>query len=306
MPNSEYDLIIVGGGPAGLTSGLYASRAKLKTLMIEKLSAGGQLLVTNIIENYPGFESITGAELSERMEKQAKEWGLEIVQDAVSSVELSGNDKIVKTVKGQYKAKAIIVATGAEPRKLGVPGEKEFWGRGVSYCALCDGAFYRNKTVVVVGGGDSALEEGLYLTRLVNKIHLVHRRDALRASKILQDRALENKKFEFIWNSVVTKIEGEKTVKSVLIKNVKDNSEKPVACDGIFVYIGMIPNTGFLKGVVKLDEAGYVITDVDAKTSAPGIYAAGDVCIKKVRQITTAVSDATIAAVEAGKYIEEL
>jgi len=303
-----YDVIIIGGGPAGLTAGLYTSRARLKTLLIEKAFTGGQVMTTEWIENYPGFEDgISGAELSQKMEKQATKFGLEIIQGSVVSVSL--NDKIKEITledNKQYKAKSIILATGSNPRPLRIEGEDAYRGRGVSYCATCDGAFFRNEKLVVIGGGDSAVEEGIFLTKFADTVYIVHRRDQLRAAKVVQERAFANPKMKFIWNTVPEKIEGnDKGVMSIQLKNVKTGEQSSLEVAGIFIYVGYNPNTNFLKGLVNLNESNYIITDDNMSCSTPGIFAAGDVRAKPLKQIATAVGDGAIAGVSAEKYLEE-
>lgn len=309
MGNEEtklYDVIIVGGGPAGLTAGLYTSRARLKTLLIESGVFGGQMATTDLVENYPGFpDGISGSELGRLMEEQAKRFGLETVQDEVIEIGLEGNTKKVSTHEGFFSARALILCTGTEYKKLGVPGEEEFRGRGVSYCATCDGAFFQDSRVIVVGGGDSALTEAIFLTKFVKELYIVHRRDALRATKIYQERAEANPKIKFIWNSVVQSINGDSIVRSVTIKNVKTGESREVEADGVFLFIGLAPRTQFLKGLVSLDENGYILTNENCETSMRGIFAAGDCRKKLLRQISTSVGDGATAAFAAEKYLEE-
>lgn len=303
-----YDVIIIGGGPAGLTAGLYTSRARLKSLLIEKGFPGGQVMTTEWVENYPGFEDgVSGAELAQKMEKQAVKFGLEIVQGSVINISLDNNiKKIVLEDEKQYEAKAVIVATGSNPRPLKIEGEDEFRGRGVSYCATCDGAFFKDSKLAVIGGGDSAVEEGLFLTRFAETVYIVHRRDELRAAKIVQERAFENPKIKLVWNSVPEKIEGDGTgVNAVHIKNVKTGEKSVLDVQGVFIYIGYNPNTDFLKEIIKLDESNYVLANDDMFTSAQGIFVAGDVRKKLLKQIATAVGDGATAAISAEKYIEE-
>ncbi|MFH1577169.1 MAG: thioredoxin-disulfide reductase [Candidatus Margulisiibacteriota bacterium] len=299
------DLIIIGGGPAGLTAALYATRARLKVLLIEKMILGGQATTTFFIENYPGFpEGVSGMELSNRMQDQVKRLGLDITWGNTISV---ANKKTLREVQVDGKvltAKAVIIATGTEAAKLAVPGEDEFRGRGVSYCATCDGAFYKDKNIMVVGGGNSAIEEALFLTRYAKKISVVHRRDQLRADKILAEKALAEPKMYFFWHSVVEKIGGQKKVEEVTLNDLASGKKIKVQIDGVFVYIGSKPNTDLVKDVVKLDKYGFIITDKNMKTSATGIFAAGDVRATPLRQIVTAASDGAIAAESARKYIE--
>lgn len=303
-----YDVIIVGGGPAGLTAGLYTSRARLKSLLIEKGFTGGQVMTTEWIENYPGFEDgISGAELSQKMEKQAVKFGLEIIQGSVNSV--ASEDRIYKVALEdgkQYEAKSIILATGSNPRPLKIEGEDTYRGRGVSYCATCDGAFFKDEDLAVIGGGDSAVEEGIFLTKFAKTVYIVHRRDQLRAAKVVQERAIANPKIKFVWDSVPEKIEGDDSgVKAVKIKNVKTGEQSVLNVSGIFIYIGYNPNTAFLKDLVGLDENNYVAAGDSMSTSAPGIFVAGDVRTKPLKQIATAVGDGATAGVSAEKYIEE-
>lgn len=304
---SYYDVVIIGGGPAGLTAGLYAARARLKSLLIEKALPGGLVTTTEWVENYPGFEEgIMGVELAQKMEKQATKFGLEIIQESV--IDISLHDKVKRiTLEGgrDYEAKSIILATGAHPRPLKIEGENEFRGRGVSYCATCDGAFYRGKHVAVAGGGDSAVQEAIFLTKFAETVWVIHRRGQLRAEKILQERAFSNPKIKFVWNSVVEKITGKEGVEALHVRNVKTGERSVIQAEGIFIYIGYNPNTEFLKGLVKLNENNYIITDDNMCTSVPGIYAAGDVRNKPLKQIATAVGDGATAAMAAEKYIEE-
>ncbi|MDK2924788.1 MAG: thioredoxin reductase [Bacillota bacterium] len=303
---STYDVIIIGGGPAGLAAGLYAGRAKLKTLLLEQMLAGGQAATTDLIENYPGApEGITGPQLTERMEEQAKKFGVEFLMAQVTGVDLKGREKVVITSEGNYKGKTVIIATGATHRKLGCPGEEEFTGRGVSYCATCDGAFYEDLPVAVVGGGDSAITEALFLTKFASRVYVIHRRDTLRATKVVQDKAFAEPKIEFIWNSVVEEIKGGEMVEEVRLKNVKTGALQDLPVKGVFIYVGLVPNTEFLKGQVKLDERGYIPVSANMETDVPGVFAAGDVTVKLLRQVVTAVGDGATAAVAAEKYIEE-
>ncbi len=303
-----YDIIIIGGGPAGLTAGLYTSRARLKTLLIEKALAGGQVATTEFVENYPGFEEgISGIELSQKMEKQAKRFGLEIVQDTVLNISMDGRIKrlTLEYNKEGHDARALIIATGAHPRYLGIPGESEFRGRGVSYCATCDGAFFKGEKIAVIGGGDSAVEEAIFLTKFAEKVYIIHRRDKLRAAKIIQERAFSNPTIKIIWNSIVKKIDGDEAVKVLHLKNVKTHEESVLEVQGVFIFAGYNPSTEFLNGLVDVNERNYIITDENMRTSVPGIFAAGDVRAKSLKQIATAVGDGAIAAVSAEKYIEE-
>jgi len=305
--NNTYDVIIIGGGPAGLTAGLYASRARLKALLLEGMIVGGQMVTTDIVENYPGFpQGISGAELTTIMEEQAKRFGLMMEMGEVIGLEVAGGNKIIKTAEREYRADAIIICTGTEYRKLGIPGEAEFTGHGLSYCATCDGAFFQDSKIVVVGGGDSALTEALFLTKFAKEITIIHRRDALRATKIYQERAFANPKINFLWNSVVEEVRGDQTVHSVLVKDVISNEVREVPTEGVFMFIGIEPKTAFLKGVVELDESGYIIVDENTlQTTVDGIFAAGDARKKLLRQVATAVGDGATAAFAAEKYLEE-
>lgn len=302
----EYDVIIVGAGPAGMTAAVYASRANLSTIMIERGMPGGQMANTADVENFPGFDLITGPDLSTKMFSHAQKFGAEYAYGDIKNITVEGDDKIVDLGDKQLKGKAVIIATGAEYKKIGVPGEAELGGRGVSYCAVCDGAFFKQKNLVVIGGGDSAVEEGVYLTKYADKVTIVHRRDTLRAQKILQERAFKNDKIDFIWNSTLKSInEKEGKVGSVtLIDN--EGKETDVETDGVFVYIGMQPLTKPFQHLGITDEVGYIITNEEMETNIPGILAAGDVRQKKLRQIVTATGDGSIAAQNAQHYIESL
>lgn len=301
-----YDVIIIGGGPAGLTAGLYTSRARLKTLLIESGIFGGQMMTTEQIENYPGFpQGVSGEELSRLMEEQAKRFGMETMNDEVLEVSIENEHKKVKTYGGDYFCRALIICTGTEYRKLGVPGEEKFKGRGISYCATCDGAFFKDSRIVVVGGGDSALTEALFLTKFVKELTIIHRRDALRATKIYQERAMSNPKIKFLWNSVVQEIKGDDVVRSVVVKNVKTGEMTEMEIEGAFLFIGLMPRTQFLKDFVQMDREGYILTNENCETSVKGIFAAGDCRKKLLRQISTSVGDGATAAFAAEKYLEE-
>lgn len=309
MANTEkiYDVIIVGAGPAGMTAAVYASRANLDTLMIERGIPGGQMANTEDVENYPGFDSILGPDLSNKMFDHAKKFGAEYAYGDIKEIKDGEEYKTVLAGKKEYKALAIIVATGAEYKKLNVPGEKELGGRGVSYCAVCDGAFFKEKELVVVGGGDSAVEEGVYLTRFASKVTIVHRREALRAQKILQDRAFKNEKVEFIWNHTVKEIKDvDGKVGEVTLVNTQDGTEMPFKADGVFIYIGMLPLNTAVKNLGITNAAGYIETNENMETRIPGIFACGDVREKELRQIVTATGDGAIAAQTAQAYVESL
>ncbi|HLD35803.1 MAG TPA: thioredoxin-disulfide reductase [Planctomycetota bacterium] len=302
-----YDIIIIGGGPAGLTAGIYTTRALMKTLLLEKIAPGGLVITTEKVENYPGFaDGVNGYDLMDQMIKQAEKFGLETASEAVISISQSDRSFYVKTAVQEYQALSVIIASGTVYRNLGVDGERAFIGRGISYCATCDAPLFRNKEVVVVGGGDAAIEEALFLTKFVKKLYLIHRRDKLRASAILQERAKQNSKIEFIWNSVIDKVVGTGKIEKVGIRNVLDGSERGLNIDGIFVFIGFEPNTVFLKDFVNLDKEGYVITDSGMKTSCEGVFAAGDVRSNTLRQIITACGDGARAAVSAQHFVENL
>lgn len=300
----EYDIIIIGGGPAGLSAGLYAARARLKTLLLEKLAAGGSIVNAGLVENYPGFhEGITGVELTQMMEKQALKFGMEEKFAEVTSLEISGKKKLVRSSAGDFTAKAVIVASGSDWQKLDVSGEKEFTGKGVGYCAVCDAAFFADQRVAVVGGGNAAINEALHLTKYAAKVIIIHRRDELRATKILQERAFADPKIEFLWNTVVEAIEGDKTVQRLRLKNVQTGAKSTLEVAGIFVATGSKPSTGFLKGLVPLDEAGAVITNEKMETSVPGVLAAGDIRAGSIRQVIAAAGDGAVAAIYAERHI---
>jgi thioredoxin reductase (NADPH) len=303
----EYSVIIIGGGPAGLTAGLYTARAQLRTILLEAMIPSGQAYMTDRIENYPGFpDGISGRELIERFTQQAKKFGLEILTfTKVESIEVAGDKKMVVVGEKHLSAPALIIATGGQWNKLGVVGEEEFAGKGISYCATCDGAFFKDQEVVVVGGGDTALEDALYLSRIARKVYVIHRRNQLRAQKILQLKALEEPAIEFIWDSVIKEIKGQGVVKNVTIENIKDATQRELAVSGVFIAIGQRPNTDFIRGIIDLDDVGYIITDQNCATSVAGIFAAGDVRQKSLRQIATAVGDGALVAASAERYITE-
>jgi thioredoxin reductase (NADPH) len=303
----KHDAIIVGGGPAGLTAGLYAARSRLDILLLEKLTPGGQVMTTAMVENYPGFEeAISGPDLVAKMEKQARGFGLQVEIKSVEKITQEGNLKKVIADGEEYLAKAVIVATGVEPKLLGIPGEKELRGRGVSYCATCDGPFFRDKEVVVIGGGDSAVEEAIYLTRFAKRVRLIHRRDQLRAAKLVQERAFSNEKVEVVWDTVTTRINGEQFVQSVDVKNVKSGQKDKFETSGVFLYVGVKPNSDLFDFKIDTDKAGFLRTDENMCTSVEGIYAVGDVRSKLLRQIVTATGEGATAAFAVEKYLEDL
>ena len=298
-----YDIIIVGGGPAGLTASIYALRARKSVLLVEKMVIGGQVTQTDNIENHPGFESISGPELSMKMYEQAEKLGLKTVYSDVKSMQLEGDIKKVETFDGVFEAKAVILAMGAVARNLDIDSEREFRGKGVSYCATCDGNFYKNKVVAVVGGGNSSVGEALYLSNIASKVYLIHRREEFRAEKVVMQKVNEiaqtTGKIEIITNSVVKDIEGNGKVESIILTNLAEKTENEIAVDGVFVAIGRKPDTGLLEGVIELDASGYIITDEEMKTNVKGVFAAGDVRKKGLKQIVTACSDGAIAGTEA-------
>jgi thioredoxin reductase (NADPH) len=302
----RFDIAIIGAGPGGLSAAVYAARGGLSTIVFEKALVGGQITVTDEVENYPGFiDSVSGFEIADRFKQHAVKFGAEIIEEDVKAIAMEGLCKIIETNRGTYRAKSVVFATGAHPRKLAVPGEEKFTGRGVSYCATCDGAFYREKVVAVVGGGDSAVEEAIFLTKFAKKVYIIHRREELRAVKLVRERAFENKKIEIIWNSVVQGVDGKDVVEKVFLYNRKQDKINELAVDGVFVYIGIIPNNGLIESRVECDESGFILTDENMHTNIPGIYAAGDIVHKTLRQVVTAASDGAIAAFSAEKWIEE-
>ncbi|WP_147534057.1 thioredoxin-disulfide reductase [Bacillus marasmi] len=302
-----YDVIIAGAGPAGMTAAVYTSRANLSTLMLERGVPGGQMANTEEVENYPGFDSILGPELSTKMFEHAKKFGAEYAYGDIKEIIDGKEYKTIIAGSKEYKARAIIIATGAEYKKLGAPGEKELGGRGVSYCAVCDGAFFKNKELFVIGGGDSAVEEGVYLTRFASKVTIVHRRDELRAQKILQQRAFDNEKVEFVWSHTVKQInENNGKVGSITLVSTKTGEEQELPADGVFIYVGMIPLSKPFESLGITNENGYIVTNDQMETSVPGIFAAGDIRDKTLRQIVTATGDGSIAAQAVQHYVEEL
>ncbi len=308
MADVAREVVVIGGGPAGLTAGLYLCRGKIDALLLEKQLTGGQAVNSPLIENYPGFpEGISGADLVEKMKQQADRFGMETrTFAAVTGVEVDGPVKRVILEDGEVEAKALIVASGRSPRKIGIPGEEEYFGRGISYCATCDGPLFKDKTVMVIGGGDAAVEEALHLTRFAARVILVHRRDSLRASSYLQERALAEPRLEFMWNSEIAEVRGEATVKDALILNNVTGERAAVPVAGVFFYVGNVPNTEFLADVVELDEAGYVVTDEKLESSVPGIFAAGDVRAGRFRQVIVAAGEGALASAEATRYLEAI
>ena len=307
MQELNYDVIILGGGPAGFSAGIYAARGNVKTAIVDISMMGGQPSNYLELENYPGFDLIGGYDLMEKFEAHADKFGVEkFPMQEIQKIELNSDIKKIITNDKVFNAKTVIIATGAQPQKLNISGEKEFVGRGVSYCAVCDGAFYREKIVAVIGGGNAAVEEAIYLTRFANKVYVVHRRDKLRADKIVQERAFKNPKIEFIWNSVATEINGANNVEKLLIKNVQTNEIKELNVDGVFPYIGFSPNVDLINGQIQQNEQGFIKTDEYLNTSIKGVYAIGDVRQTPLRQVITAAADGAIAAVSAIKYLEEI
>lgn len=307
MQNYEFDTVILGGGPAGLSAGIYASRGAVSTAIIDTSMLGGQPSNYLELENYPGFPIIGGYDLMEKFEEHADKFGVQkFPMQEIVSVDLKSNPKVIQTTEAEFKAKTVIIACGAQPMKLGVPGEAEFVGRGVSYCAVCDGAFYKNKVVAVVGGGNAAVEEAMYLTKFADKVYVIHRRNELRADKIVQERAFKNEKIEFIWDSVVKEIRGEDLVNTAVLENVKTKELSNLKVDGVFPYIGMTPNIEGISGQVEQDANGFIIVDETMKTSLDGVFAVGDVRKTPLRQVITAAADGAVGAVYAVKYLESI
>ena len=302
----EYDVIILGGGPAGLSAGIYASRARLNSLLIERGVVGGRITDAELVENYPGFaEGIAGAELGKLMQQQAARYGLNIVTAEVSGIKLQKEKKVVKTDKGDFTARAVIVASGSERGKLGIPGEAELTGKGVSYCATCDAAFFKEKPIAVVGGGNAAISEALYLAKFASRVIIIHRRHQLRATRIMEEKAQAEAKIEFLWDTVVEKIEGKDAVKQLSLRQVKTNKKSSLEVSGVFIAVGLKPSTDFLKGVLPLDKGGYIITNDRMETKIPGIFAAGDIRQNSPRQAITAAGDGATAAVFTGKFLSQ-
>ncbi|KRQ88021.1 Thioredoxin reductase [Caloramator mitchellensis] len=306
MSERIYDIVIIGGGPAGLSAGLYGSRSKLDVLVIEKGVFGGQAATTAELENYPGsIENCTGPALSERMKHQAEEFGTSFVYDEVVDVDFSGDIKVVKCKEAEYKGKAVIIATGAAPRLAGFKGENELRGRGVSYCATCDADFFEGLDVAVIGGGDSAITEALYLTKFAETVTIIHRRDSFRAAKSLVEKAMNHPKIKFILNSVVDEAKGDEILEGLVVRNLQTGEVSEVAVNGVFVFVGLDPITKVFEGKIALDEKGYIPTDDEMRTNVEGIFAAGDVRVKMLRQVITAAADGAIAAIAAEEYINE-
>lgn len=308
MAEEIRSVAIIGGGPAGLTAGLYLARSRVDAVMLEREMPGGQAVYSPLIENYPGFpEGIDGTELADRMKAQAERFELEIRNFAhVDKITDGGKAKTIELEESAIEAYSVIVASGRSARKLGIPGEKEYMGRGVSYCATCDGPLFKERPVMVIGGGDAAIEEGLYLAKFASKVIVVHRRDELRASQYLQERALSNPKMEFLWNSVITEVQGDQTVESALVKNKITNDQKEIPVSGVFFYVGNDPNVGFVSDLVELDDARYVVTDDKLETSIPGIFAAGDVRSNRFKQVVVAAGEGALAAASAERYLESI
>lgn len=307
MLEKEFDVVILGGGPAGFSAGIYTARGNVSTAILDVSMLGGQPSNYLELENYPAFMKIGGFDLMEKFEEHADMFGVQkFPMQEIESVDLVSSPKIIRTKEAEFKAKSVIIATGAKPMKLGVKGEEEFIGRGVSYCAVCDGAFYKDKVVAVVGGGNSAVEEAIYLTKFASKVYIIHRRDELRADKIIQDRATKNEKIEFVLNSVVCEIQGQDLVNNLILKNTKTDEMFNLAVDGVFPYIGITSNVENISGQITQDKAGFIITDETMKTSIDGVFAIGDVRKTPLRQVITAASDGAIAGVYAVKYIESL
>lgn len=305
--NKDYDVIIVGGGPAALAAAVYTCRALLKTVIFEKQYLGGQLVGTDMIENYPGFpEVISGVDLTQRMEAQAKRFGVEIRYEEALKLSLENGLKVVTTDIDAYASHVVILASGAEPKKLGVPGEKEFYGKGVSYCATCDGAFFRGKDVVVVGGGDSAITEGIFLTKYAQTVQIIHRRDAFRATKIYLDEAFSNPKIKVILNTVIESIHGQEKVDGVVAQNILTQEKKEIPCQGVFTFIGSVPNTGFLGNLLCVDAGCHIETNIHMETAIEGLYAVGDIRKNSYRQIATAIGEGVTAAIAAEHKLAEL
>lgn len=306
MEHIIYDTIIIGGGPAGLSAGLYAARSRMKTLLIERATYGGQTATTDELENYPGsIENCTGTTLSQRMRKQAEEFGTEFVKDEVMEVQLEGDIKVIKTREATYEGKTVIIATGAYPRLGGFKNENELRGRGISYCATCDADFFTDLDIAVIGGGDSAITEAIYLSKFGETVTIIHRRDQLRAAKSLQEKAFNNPKIKFIWDSVVEEAKGDEILEGLVLRNVKTGEVSELPVNGCFVFVGYLPISELFKGKINMNDRGDIITDEEMRTNIPGVYAAGDIREKSLRQVITAAADGAIAATNCEHYIEE-
>jgi thioredoxin reductase (NADPH) len=302
----EYDIVIIGAGPAGLTAGLYAARARRKTIVLERNVTGGQIALTSVVENYPGFpEGVNGFDLAQAMQQQAEKYGMEMGYGDITAIEPKDGRHLVSTSDGEYLAKAVIITGGADYNRLNVPGEERLTGRGVSYCATCDAAFFKDQEVAVVGGGDAAIDEGLFVTRYASKAYVIHRRDELRASKILQERAFANPKMEFVWNTVATEILGEEAVTGVRLRNVVTGDQSTLPVSAIFIFIGLHPNSDYLKGLLRMDEGGHIYVTDWMETDVPGILAAGDIRVNSSRQVVSAAGDGATAAIKADHYITD-
>jgi thioredoxin reductase (NADPH) len=302
----EYDIVIIGAGPAGLTAGLYAARARRKTIVLERNVTGGQIALTSLVENYPGFpDGVNGFDLAQSMQQQAEKYGMEMGYGEVTGIEPKDGRHLVRTTEGDYLAKAVIITGGADYNRLNVPGEERLTGRGVSYCATCDAAFFKDQEVAVVGGGDAAMDEGLFVTRYASKVYLIHRRDQLRASKVLQERAFGDPNMEFVWNTVVTEILGEEAVTSLRLRNVVTGEESALPVAAIFIFIGLHPNSDYLKGLLRTDEGGHIYVSDWMETEVPGIFAAGDIRVNSCRQVVSAAGDGATAAIKADHYITD-
>jgi len=301
----EYDIVIVGAGPAGLAAGLYAARARRKTLIIERKVTGGQIALTADVENYPGFDNINGFDLAEKMHKQAERYGMETAYADVTDVEQDGQMHLVRTTEGDYRAKAVIITGGADYNRLGVEGEERLTGYGVSYCATCDAAFFKDQEVAVVGGGDAAMDEGLFVARYASRVYLIHRRNELRASAILRERAFAEPKMHFIWNTVVEKIVGDDAVKTLKLKNVVTGEKSDLPVAAVFIFIGLTPNTNYLRGKLRMDEGGHIIVNEWMETGVPGLFAAGDIRSQSARQVISSAGDGATAAIRADHYISD-
>ena len=304
--NKSYDVVIIGGGPAGLTAGLYTSRARLNSLLIERGLVGGQIADAEQVENFPAFpEGISGIELGQLMHQQATKYGLKTIIAEVTGIEIQDEQKVVRTTDDSFIAKAVIIASGSERLKLGVPGEEKFTGKGVSYCATCDAAFFNQQPVAIVGGGDAAITEALHLAKFASRVTVIHRRDKLRASRILQEKAFSEPKIEFLWSTVVEEIEGEDLVKRIRLRQVQTGEKSSLEVAGAFISVGLRPNTDYLKGVLPLSDAGYIVTNERMETEIPGIFAAGDIRHNSARQAITAAGDGATAAIYAEKFVTE-